>query len=208
MGVWEEDLNEAIGHSDDEFEQGKNKVSLDGILTDKETEKVIKKAKQVKAKTNVPGVVYLGRIPHGFYENEMKSYFSQFGNVLRLRLSRNKKTGKSKHFAFIEFENVEIAEIVAETMNNYLLFNHLLKCEVIPHEKVHPELFKGCEKKYKPVPWYKLQKQKMNKKRTMEEHQQHVETLIEKERAKRKRLAELGIEYDFDGYEKELKNKA
>jgi nucleolar protein 15 len=37
------------------------------------------------------GTIYLGRIPHGFYEDEMKGYFSQFGDVTRLRLSRNKK---------------------------------------------------------------------------------------------------------------------
>lgn len=37
------------------------------------------------------GVIYLGRIPHGFYEDQMKSYFTQFGDVTRLRLSRNKR---------------------------------------------------------------------------------------------------------------------
>ena len=37
------------------------------------------------------GTVYLGRIPKGFYEDEMRSYFSQFGEVTRLRLSRNKQ---------------------------------------------------------------------------------------------------------------------
>jgi nucleolar protein 15 len=37
------------------------------------------------------GVVYLGRIPHGFYEEQMRAYFSQFGDISRLRLSRNKK---------------------------------------------------------------------------------------------------------------------
>jgi nucleolar protein 15 len=35
--------------------------------------------------------VYLGRIPHGFYEEEIKGYFSQFGEVTRVRLSRSKK---------------------------------------------------------------------------------------------------------------------
>jgi RNA recognition motif-containing protein len=39
------------------------------------------------------GVIYLGRVPHGFYEAQMKAYFSQFGDVTRLRLSRNKKVG-------------------------------------------------------------------------------------------------------------------
>ena len=37
------------------------------------------------------GVLYIGRIPHGFYEDQMKEYFSQFGNVTRLRMARNKK---------------------------------------------------------------------------------------------------------------------
>jgi nucleolar protein 15 len=37
------------------------------------------------------GVVYLSRIPHGFYEDQMRAYFSQFGEVSRLRLSRNKR---------------------------------------------------------------------------------------------------------------------
>lgn len=37
------------------------------------------------------GVIYLGRIPHGFYEDEMRSYFSQFGSVTRLKLYRSKK---------------------------------------------------------------------------------------------------------------------
>ena len=37
------------------------------------------------------GVVYLGHIPHGFFEQEMRTYFSQFGNVNRLKLSRSKK---------------------------------------------------------------------------------------------------------------------
>lgn len=41
------------------------------------------------------GVVYLSHIPHGFYEEEMKSYFSQFGTVTRLKLYRSKKVRMS-----------------------------------------------------------------------------------------------------------------
>ena len=38
-----------------------------------------------------PGAIYLGQIPHGFYENEMKGYFSQFGKITRLKLFRSRK---------------------------------------------------------------------------------------------------------------------
>nr|GAT60872.1 predicted protein [Mycena chlorophos] len=87
------------------------------------------------------GVLFLSRIPHGFYEDQAKAYFTQFGNVTRLRISRNKKTGKSKHYGFIEFDSSSVAQIVAETMDNYLLLGHILRCKVIPKDKVHPELW-------------------------------------------------------------------
>lgn len=54
-------------------------------------EKAMAKSKALVSVSSNPGVVYLGRVPHGFYEEEMESYFAQFGQVCRLRLSRNKK---------------------------------------------------------------------------------------------------------------------
>jgi nucleolar protein 15 len=86
------------------------------------------RSSQKASRSSSAGVVLLSRIPHGFYENEMKSYFSQFGTIESLRLSRSKKTGASKHYAFIKFKSLSVARIVAETMNNYLLSNRLLKC--------------------------------------------------------------------------------
>ena len=40
------------------------------------------------------------------------------------------QTGRSRGFAFVEFEYPEVAAIVAESMNNYLMFDKLLKCEL------------------------------------------------------------------------------
>jgi nucleolar protein 15 len=37
------------------------------------------------------------------------------------------KTGNSRGYAFIEFKNKEVAEIAAEAMDNYLIYNRLLK---------------------------------------------------------------------------------
>jgi nucleolar protein 15 len=112
------------------------------ILLDSENHKKLEHAASKAPKSEERGVVFLGRIPHGFYESEMKEYFSQFGKVTRLRLSRNTITGRSKHYAFIEFESAAVAQIVADTMNNYLLLNRVLKCEVVPKEKLHPKIFK------------------------------------------------------------------
>jgi nucleolar protein 15 len=95
------------------------------------------------------GVMYVGHLPNGFFEHEMRAYFSQFGTVTRLRVSRNKRTGASKGYAFIEFESADVCEIAAKTMDHYLLFNHILRCKVIPKEQVPEGLWKGANRRFK-----------------------------------------------------------
>ncbi|KAK1830783.1 putative RNA-binding protein [Podospora conica] len=103
-----------------------------------------------------PGVMYLGSIPHGFYEHEIREYFSQFGAITRLRVVRSKKTGASRHRAFVEFADAEVADIAARTMDSYLLFGHILRARVVDPSQVHPNLFKGANRRFKPVPWNKM----------------------------------------------------
>src|SRR5690606_5121680 len=79
-----------------------------------------------------------------------------------LRMSRNKKTGASKHYAFVEFALADVAKIVAETMNNYLIFGHLLQCKLVPSEKLHPEMFKGANRKFAKVPTRKIAVKRYN----------------------------------------------
>lgn len=62
------------------------------------------------------------------------------------------QTGKSKHYAFIEFDSSSVAQIVAETMDNYLLMGHILTCKLIPKDQVHPELWVGANRKWRAVP--------------------------------------------------------
>ena len=38
-----------------------------------------------------PGAIYVGHIPHGFYEEQMKKYFSQFGTVTGVHMARSTK---------------------------------------------------------------------------------------------------------------------
>lgn len=49
------------------------------------------KSKQFKVKRRRKGIVYVGHIPHGFYEEQMKDYFKQFGKVTRIRVARSKR---------------------------------------------------------------------------------------------------------------------
>ncbi|KAK4783865.1 hypothetical protein SAY86_018233 [Trapa natans] len=141
-------------------------------------------------------VLYIGRLPHGFYEEEIKGFFSQFGTVKRLRVARNKKTGKSKHFGFIQFESPEVAKIVAETMHNYLLAEHMLQVHVIPPENVHSKLWRGVNYRYKPVDQVQIQRKEHNKERTLEEHSKLVKGILKRDKKRRKKIEAAGIDYE------------
>ncbi|CDO75163.1 hypothetical protein BN946_scf184866.g4 [Trametes cinnabarina] len=186
--------------SDDEMPDEIPGIDIKKLPTISKDDEVVKrKLEKAKRKpTEDRGVVYLGRIPHGFYEDEMRAYFSQFGTVTRLRLSRNKKTGKSKHYAFIEFDSSSVAQIVAETMDNYLLMGHILTCKVIPKDQVHPELWVGANRKWRPVPRDRVARVAHNKPRTEEEQEKAERRLLKRQEQRKRKLQESGIDYDFE----------
>ncbi|KAA8534518.1 hypothetical protein F0562_032035, partial [Nyssa sinensis] len=154
------------------------------------------KLPESKPAENTATILYIGRIPHGFYENEMEGFFKQFGAIKRLRIARNKKTGKSKHFGFIKFESPEVAKIVADCMHNYLLFEHLLQVYLIPSEHVHPKLWKGVNCWYKPLDWVQIECKRHNKERTLEEHKKLVGGIMKRDQKRRKRIEAAGIDYE------------
>ncbi|XP_056293493.1 MKI67 FHA domain-interacting nucleolar phosphoprotein [Pseudoliparis swirei] len=164
-----------------------------------------KKNKSSKGGHLDPGVIYVGHLPRGLFEPQLKSYFEQFGKVLRLRLSRSKKTGGSKGYAFIEFECDEVAKIVADTMHNYLMGERLIKCQIIPPEKVHEKLFLHSERKFKRPSFPAVAR--YNKTRTEEELTKMKDKLLRKEAKLRKRLAAHGIDYDFPGFASQVPPK-
>jgi len=134
----------------DDFATQALQISLDKATTEKLLKKVEKKKKKINdIKASDPrGVIYLGHIPYGFFEDQMRKFFSQFGIVTRLRLARNKKTSNSKHYAFVEFLDPVVAKIVADTMDGYMMYHKVLVCKLIPAEDVHPNMFKGVNKAF------------------------------------------------------------
>ncbi|KFW90450.1 MKI67 FHA domain-interacting nucleolar phosphoprotein-like, partial [Phalacrocorax carbo] len=108
------------------------------------------------------------------------------------------QTGGSKGYAFIEFECDDVAKIVADTMNNYLFSERLLKCQFIPPEKVHENLFKNSNRIFlKPS---QPAVRRYNKIRSLVQKAKMTKRLLRKEKLLRKRLAEKGLDYDFPGF--------
>lgn len=145
------------------------------------------------------GVVYVSHVPHGFYEKQMREFFTQFGSVTNLRLGRSKKTGKSCGYAFVEFKYMEVAKVVSETMNNYLMFDKILKCVQVPAERCSPAMFKGKVKPSRPPGRQaRFEAKKMhNSEKCAATTQKRQVRQIKKVKKTMDKLKEAGIEYSF-----------
>lgn len=97
------------------------------------------------------GVIFIGQLPMGFEEMQIKQYFRQFGRITRFRLARGKKTGRTRGYGWVEFEEREVAEVVAKTMDKYMMFGKVLQVVLMPPEKVPPGVFRRWNK-----PWVAL----------------------------------------------------
>ncbi|KOC62976.1 MKI67 FHA domain-interacting nucleolar phosphoprotein-like [Habropoda laboriosa] len=172
------------------------------------TPKIVKSNKTFKNKVKRPnfhrttsrGLVYLGHIPHGFYEEEMKDYFTQFGHVTRVRVVRSRNTGRSRGYGYIEFVEPSVAKVVAETMNNYLMCGRLLKATYISPERQHIGFFHGktwTKDVYPKV----INRNKINKSRNAdaseEKHKRFVRSTRDKLIALEKKLKEAGFDLKF-----------
>merc|ERR1712060_1023943 len=145
-----------------------------------------------KKRRETSGIIYLGDVPHGFYESQMRRFFRQFGGVDRIRVARNKR-GKTKHFAFVEFYDAEVAEIVAEAMDGYSIFEHKLRAKVVPRERVYPTLFHGWGPEGDNSEWHqKKRKEGLEKSKVRPAHILN-QRIRDKRRLEQEKLRKLGI---------------
>lgn len=163
----DEDKREAEVKSSASVAASKNDVSAESTPTErgargkgktaqlkKRAASEIKKQIEEKAKKHasaISTVIYLGHIPHGFYEKEITKFFGQFGEVKRVKLFRSEKTGGSKGYAFIQFEQADVASTAAPAMNGYFLGERQLVCQLVPANKLHRGMFARLKDNKKDV---------------------------------------------------------
>lgn len=173
----------------------------------KERRKLQRKVRELKVAGQLPGderegtevgVMYLGHIPHGFYEKEITAYFSQYGEVTRVRLSRSKRTARSKGFAFVEFADKDVAVAAAKSMDGYLMHGQKLVAKLVEKEKLHPDTFRGANRVFKKIPFAAIERRKMiQRARDPVKLAKRSKAVQKKLKKKQNMLLKKGIHYDF-----------
>eukprot|EP01105_Mastigella_eilhardi_P006972 TRINITY_DN18463_c0_g1_i1.p1 TRINITY_DN18463_c0_g1~~TRINITY_DN18463_c0_g1_i1.p1 ORF type:complete len:272 (+),score=66.45 TRINITY_DN18463_c0_g1_i1:102-917(+) len=166
------------------------------------TAALMKEMEEYKKK---PRVMYIGHLPFGFFETQLRRYFCQFGYITRLRVSRNRRSGHFRHFAFVEFDEPESARIATETMNGYILFGRRLVCTLVPNDDMHPDAFYQGEIKHADLRQSEvhLKRQRRYNELATDDHgwrKPMVEKLLAAERRRRKSIRDSGVDYDYPGF--------
>ena len=71
--------------------------------------------------------IYVGNLSYDTTEEELRTLFSQAGTVASVALIKDRDTGRSKGFAFVEMSNQAEAEKAIQTFNGYTLADRALK---------------------------------------------------------------------------------
>jgi len=181
---------------------GSNKKKRNSNLSKKQQLESLEISSQ-KTDSKPSNVIYVGHLPKYFEEKELKGFLSQFGEVLNVQVSRCRKSGKSRGFGFVEFDDHQVAPVAADFMSGYLLMDKRLVCNVVPKDKLHPTLFRtttntGKRKKFKVVNLSLLFANRVDHTLSSVDGLKHISRrLILKDKAKRAKLASLGIDYSF-----------
>ena len=61
--------------------------------------------------------IYVGNLPYSTDEDELKSLFSEFGEIESVKIITDKYSGRSKGFGFVVMDNDEEAKAAIENLN-------------------------------------------------------------------------------------------
>lgn len=71
--------------------------------------------------------IYVGNLPFGVTEDELRELFSGYGNVASASLITDKFSGQSKGFGFVEMPNNSEADTAIKALNESMLKGRRIK---------------------------------------------------------------------------------
>lgn len=201
----------ALEEENEMEEDKKHQRTAEARRAERKARKLMKLARAEEENTTEhpgKGVIYVAHLPRGFYEKALREFFTQFGEVLRVRVARSKKTARPKGFAYVEFGNSEVAKIAAKAMNGYLMLGRALVVFFVNADRLHEKALKGANKEFKRINFSGIAAHNlMSNGKKPNIILKRRRRLLKREEKRREKLKRLGISYEFPGFESEEKSK-
>lgn len=71
--------------------------------------------------------IYVGNLNYALQEEELKNIFEEMGNVVSAKIIKDRETGRSKGFGFVEFDSEESAQQAIDEMDGVEVMGRRLK---------------------------------------------------------------------------------
>ncbi|MDO5607926.1 MAG: RNA-binding protein [Capnocytophaga sp.] len=65
--------------------------------------------------------IFISNLSYGLSEADLNALFEEYGNVSSVRIIKDKETGRSRGFGFVEMDNDEEANQAIENLNGHEL---------------------------------------------------------------------------------------
>ncbi len=73
--------------------------------------------------------LFVGNLSHRTTETQLERFFSSWGTVVSARIARERQTGRSRGFGFVEFPNEELADLALTVFNGRELGGRALRLD-------------------------------------------------------------------------------
>ncbi|TKR81714.1 hypothetical protein L596_015544 [Steinernema carpocapsae] len=80
--------------------------------------------------------IFVGGLPYALNEGDVISVFSQYGEIVNINLVRDSKTGKSKGFAFLCYDDQRSTVLAVDNLNGISLVGRMIKVDHVEEYKV------------------------------------------------------------------------
>ena len=65
--------------------------------------------------------LYVGNLPYNLTENELEEMFHEFGAVENVKIIKDRESGRSRGFGFLEMTSRDEGETAIENLNNKMV---------------------------------------------------------------------------------------
>ncbi|MBU1229374.1 MAG: RNA-binding protein [Proteobacteria bacterium] len=85
----------------------------------------------------MPKSIYVGNIPFSATEDDLRSMFSQFGEVMSVKFINDRETGRFRGFGFVEMDDASAKEAV-EALNGKEISGRALRVNEAQERQPRP----------------------------------------------------------------------
>jgi cold-inducible RNA-binding protein len=80
--------------------------------------------------------IYVGNIPYGMSDDEMRDLFAKYGEIISARIIMDRESGRSKGFGFVEMADQAMGEEAIKSLNGKDVLGRALRInEARPREE-------------------------------------------------------------------------